>query len=197
MYISILFCFVCSLYHLFRLIKLGNPKDYSKASGNVNAAVKYSMTIAMSPKKKESAYLHLPTYTAGILYHVGTFISFLLVIPFLLEIDLLETLKIALSIFLSISTICGVCIFVKRIFSKDLKLISNADDYISNFLVTCFQLATVLHFYDTGLLYYIFASLLFIYIPFGKLKHFIYFFAARYQLGLFFGHRGTWPVKNK
>ena len=192
-----LFCIVVSLYHLVRIIRLGNAKDYSKPAGDVKAAVKYSMTVAMSPTKKESAYLHLPTYAAGILYHIGTFVSFLLLVLFILEIEFPNILNILLSVFLSITTICGVSILIKRMFSKDLKLISNPDDYISNILVTAFQLVTVLHLINSGYILFIFASVLFLYIPFGKLKHFIYFFAARYQLGLFFGHRGTWPVKNK
>jgi hypothetical protein len=32
-----------------------------------------------------------------------------------------------------------------------------------------------------------------LYIPAGKLRHTVYFFAARYHLGYFFGWRGVWP----
>jgi hypothetical protein len=45
-------------------------------------------------------------------------------------------------------------------------------------------------------LYFIAISLLFLYFPLGKLKHAIYFFAARYQLGFFYGWRGVWPPQN-
>jgi hypothetical protein len=44
--------------------------------------------------------------------------------------------------------------------------------------------------------YFICAGLLFLYLPLGKLKHSLYFFAARYHLGFFYGWRGIWPVKN-
>ena len=41
--------------------------------------------------------------------------------------------------------------------------------------------------------YYLTYSLLMLYIPIGKLRHTVYFFAARYHLGYFFGWRGVWP----
>jgi hypothetical protein len=43
--------------------------------------------------------------------------------------------------------------------------------------------------------YFIFAGVLFLYLPSGKLKHSLYFFAARYHLGFFYGWRGIWPLK--
>ena len=39
------------------------------------------------------------------------------------------------------------------------------------------------------------AAALFFYLPLGKLKHLVYFFAARYQLGIFYGRRGVWPAR--
>jgi hypothetical protein len=42
---------------------------------------------------------------------------------------------------------------------------------------------------------FIYAAFLFLYIPFGKLKHTVYFFSSRIYLGKFFGKRGVWPVK--
>jgi hypothetical protein len=43
--------------------------------------------------------------------------------------------------------------------------------------------------------YFLCASLLLLYLPMGKLKHALYFFAARYHLGFFYGWRGIWPLK--
>ena len=75
-----LFAFAISiamlLYQFFKLISAGNPVDYSKPSGSIRDGVIYSFTTAMSPFEKESAYMHLPTYVAGIIFHIGTFLSF-------------------------------------------------------------------------------------------------------------------------
>ena len=116
------------------------------ASGKERTAVAYSFTGAMSPLKKESAFLHLPTYSAGLIYHRG---------------------------------------------------LSSPDDYISNILVTIFQFTTALVILIPSCepVYYFFTGLLLPYFPLGKLKHAVYFFAARYHLGVFFGHRNVWPPK--
>jgi hypothetical protein len=120
-------------------------------------------------------------------------------------------IALAIMIFLGISFSSGVAIFVKRILKKELRALSNPDDFISNLLVTLFQLATislilfriVLSSYHPAvqllngsivqLLYYFSFSLLMLYLPMGKLRHTVYFFAARYHLGYFFGYRGVWP----
>src|SRR5512135_3440671 len=64
--------------HFIRLLKLGSPKDLSLPKGKSGPGVRYAYTGAMSPARKESAYLHLPTYTAGLIYHSGTFLSLVL-----------------------------------------------------------------------------------------------------------------------
>jgi nitrate reductase gamma subunit len=204
------------LLHFFRLIKLGAPRDLSEPSGSVTAGVKYSITGAMLPSKKESAYKHLPTYTAGIVFHLGSFLVLLLFL--LLFFDAVwgfffqhKIVSIFISTFLCITTGCGIGLIIKRISSKKLRPISNVDDYFSTIIVTLFHLISALlfsaftfhdifHQYFTseihaGIIctYFIVATLFFLYLPFGKLKHAVYFFAARYHLGFFYGRRGTWP----
>jgi hypothetical protein len=61
-------CFGACLWHFLRLIRLGKPKDLSKKSGNMARAQRYAYTTAMLPAQKESAYLHIPTFTAGIFF---------------------------------------------------------------------------------------------------------------------------------
>jgi nitrate reductase gamma subunit len=192
-------CLVSCLFHFVRLIRLGNPTDYAVRAGDTTKAVSYSFTGAMSPAKKESAYLHLPTYTAGILYHLGTFLSILIFFLFLAGVKFSSTLSLVVAIFISTTTISGLMILVKRIIKPSLSSLSNPDDYISNILVTLFQALTAAFLLDQvfEISYFVSASVLLIYLPLGKLKHAIYFFAARYHLGYYFGYRGTWPpIKN-
>ena len=191
--ISLSVSFIAFLYHVIRLIRYGKPRDFSKPAGNLGNAMVYSFTGSMSPAKKESAFLHLPTYTAGVVYHLGTFLSFALFFIFVFKIGLDREIKYFLSVFLSVSVFCGIGILLKRIFSYELRELSNPDDYISNILVTGFQVFTILFLYFSTIGYFLIFSLLLIHIPLGKLKHLYYFFAARYHLGLFYGWRGTWP----
>jgi hypothetical protein len=193
-----LICFITLTYHFLRLIRLGPPKDYSQKKGNLKTAISYSLTGAMNPFKKESAYLHFPTYTAGLIYHSGTFISFALYFLFLFNVRFADSIQWVLFCVLIASCLSGLGIFIKRVTVKKLKHLSNPDDYISNLLVTGFQIFTpaVLIKETFSPFYFLFTALLFLYLPLGKLKHSVYFFAARYHLGFFYGWRGIWPLKN-
>jgi nitrate reductase gamma subunit len=194
---AFLICCISLIYHLARLIRLGLPKDYSSKIGDPKSAVFYSFIGGMNPLKKESAYLHFPTYTAGILYHIGTFVSAALFFFFLFNISLTSSLQLVPAFILIASGISGIGIFLKRVFLKKLRFLSNPDDYISNLLVTLFQVLTLFMLFTETVspYYYILTGLLFLYLPLGKLKHSIYFFAARFHLGYFYGWRGIWPAK--
>ena len=196
-YFSLACCCLSCLYHFIRLISLGYPVDYSQKTGNIGAATRYAFTGAMSPLKKESAYLHLPTYAAGLLYHIGTFISISLFFLFLFKIEIQAWPQWILIGILLLTGFSGLGILIKRLIKKELRFLSNPDDYISNILVTVFHFMTALILYNKSSfpVYFIAASVLMLYLPLGKLKHTVYFFAARYHLGFFYGWRGVWPPK--
>ncbi len=195
---AFILCVMSLLYHVARLVRMGAPRDYSIRKGNVGSTVAYSFIGAMNPARKESAYLHLPTYTAGVIYHIGTFASLVLALFYFFSDVPGGTIRWILAGLLSVSVLCGIAIFIKRLLKKNIRSLSNADDYIANFLVTIFQLVSLsmlvtqsgepLYFFVTGLLLF--------YAPVGKLKHALYFFMARYHLGLFYGWRGVWPLRS-
>jgi len=223
-YIALLFCLSICFFHFFKLISLGAPKDLSKKSGSISAGVLYSNTVAMSPVQKESAYKHIPTYIAGIMLHIGSFVAILCFVILFFDLyteDAVSTfffqqrlISTFISCILWMSSCCGIVLIIKRVVSTKLRSISNADDFISTGLVTLFLLISAKLFTVYGFhnlfhqffshqlhelifcAYFIFATLLFIYIPIGKLKHVVYYFAARYHLGFFYGRRGTWPPKS-
>jgi hypothetical protein len=180
-----------------RLSQLGAPGDFSRPKGKPVPAIVYSFLGAMSPGKKESAYLHLPTYVAGLLYHAGTFFSIVLFFPLFLNTRLEGWWRgIAVGILL-FSAFSGVGILIKRFAIKKLRLLSTLDDYLSNVLVTLFQVLTLemLMWEAIAPIYFLCVGVLLLYLPLGKLKHVLYFFAARFQLGLFYGRRGVWPLR--
>jgi nitrate reductase gamma subunit len=201
----LMICFAACLWHFLRLIRLGKVKDLSRKSGNIAQAEVYSYTTAMLPAQKESAYLHIPTFTAGILFHLGSFIGLILfVVFFFAEPEIFRTylvlaiLFLLLLIGLAVSAMCGFGLMLKRIFSKKLRDLSTIDDYLSNFLTTFFQICTGFYLIFGGVFapyYYIAVSVFLLYIPVGKLRHVIYFFAARHQLGYFYGWRNSWPPR--
>ncbi len=195
--ITLFVCLLSCFYHFYRIVSLGNPPEYARRAGHIGNAVRYSFTGAMSPKVKESAYMHMPTYIAGIIYHIGTFLAIFLFILALFNIWLHDWFMWGAVVVLVSAGLCGIGILFKRINKHELRSLSNPDDYISNILVTAFQFFTALAMSDAIFVpaYFIITSLLLLYFPMGKLKHAIYFFAARYHLGYFYGWRGVWPPK--
>lgn len=197
------FCFTTFLYRLIYLLSLGLPKDLSKETGSVKSGILYSFTGAMSPKEKESAFLHLPTYAAGMLYHIGIFSSLLffiwVIFTLFAPLTLPSLVGTGLVILLSLSFMAGFSILIKRVISKELRYLSCADDYISNFLTTISLAATILYILlpQSRIIYFIIMAMLFTWMPIGKTRHLLYFFFARIHLGFFYGRRGAWPTANK
>jgi len=184
----------------FALVILGKPEDLSVSSGNVTKGVVYSFTKAMAPGAKESAYLHMPTYAGGIIYHLGTFLSLALFFVLIVGFPSFNNpLKLIFSVLLFISFFAGFAILIKRILNKDLKSLSGFDDYISNIITSLAQVMTAVYLLipDAEIFYYLSVALFFIWLPLGKTKHLLYFFFARYHLGFFYGWRGTWPQKSE
>lgn len=190
---------ISSILIIYKIIRAGHPRDFSHPLGKVGPAVFYSFTGGMSPLKKESAYLHLPTYIAGMFYHVGTFVAFFLLIIIFFNIYLNSWLINASFVFLILTSMCGFSILLKRIFKTKLRNLSNPDDYVSNLIVTVFQILTAISLVQNPFLPYLFvcSTVLFLIIPIIKLRHSIYFFASRIQLGMFYGWRGVWPLKKR
>lgn len=203
--VALAFCFVMMLAHFVRLVRLGKPKDFSVKSGSVAKGVAYANTVAMMPANKESAYMHLPTYAAGIIYHLGTFLSLLLFVLSLFNLNAYypQWLSLILAACLLVSGVCGTVLLIKRFVNKNLHSLANPDDYLSNFFTTLLHFATACYLAFAGCccavpyIYYISATLLLLYMPFGKLRHVVYYFAARYHLGFFYGWRNVWPPKEE
>ena len=200
------YCIVSLLAHFVKIVRLGAPKDKSEPSGSVKEGVVYANTIAMMPNQKESAYLHLPSYATGMLFHIGLFCCLLFFVlsffPFFNNWIGGCNWHYVLAIPTALGTICGIILFIRRLVSKDLKPFTMPDDYISCGLVTLFQLMTTLYLLlpaagAVNTIYYISSILLFLYMPLGKLRHAVYYFAARYHLGFFYGWRNVWPNHEK
>lgn len=190
-------CLISFSLHFLRLLKLGKPREHAARAGSPLAGITYSFTTAMNPRNKESAFLHLPTYSAGILFHIASFISIVLYFFILFQKVPAGVTGTLLAIAALVGGLAGLSMLAKRILSKNLRFLSKPDDYISNLLVSLFQFFTALVILYDGFhqLYLVLAGALFLYMPLGKLKHIVYFFAARYHLGLFYGWRGVWPLR--
>lgn len=176
-------------------LAFGAKPIYAPAKGESGHGVFYSFVTGMLPWKKESAVKHLPTYVAGIFYHLATFLSlfalgasFIRYAPSFMATKLWQfTLLLGLT--------AGLWLFAKRILLRRMRVISIVDDFLANFLVNCFvaaALATSLSSRNEAALF-ITAAALFVYVPLGKIRHCVFFFFSRYFWGVFCGRRAVLP----
>jgi hypothetical protein len=186
---------------LYLMLQVGSGirlKDRAAGRGRPVPAVVYSLTCAMLPWKKESARLHLPAYTLGLLYHAGGFLSFFWLAVLFVGAGLPRVVTTASMGLLTAATACGFALLIRRIANPKLRHFSTPDDYFSNLLVTGFQALTAAALAYESLVpgLFVYAGTLMLYIPLGKLRHAIYFGFARIYLGIFYGHRGVWPARD-
>jgi len=176
-------------------------KNPAPARGKIGRSIFYSFTGAMSPTKKESAYLHLPTYAGGMIFHIGLFSSFAYFVILLFKVGLPGWVNLTFLIILVSGSVSGLLILIKRMSVGQMRRLSNPDDYFSNMLVTGFQIIILLVIMGVNIEQFLllYCALLLIYIPVGKLRHSFYFFTTRIALGIYYGQRGIWgrkPVKD-
>lgn len=165
------------------------------AAGNPVAGVRYAFTGAMLPQAKESVRMHLPSYAAGIIFHIGTFAALGLLVTTLAGLGLPAVLAWAAAIPPLVGAAGGLALLVKRVATPHLRSLSSADDFLANLLTTLFAAlagAATLHPPLTPA-WFVAAVLLFLYAPLGKIRHCVFFFSSRAYLGAFFGYRGTFP----
>jgi nitrate reductase gamma subunit len=116
-----------------------------------------------------------------------------------LGISLSATLTLAGRIILIAGLISGLALLIKRILKPHMRSLSNGDDHLANILVDLLLLSALTSSF-TGTAQTAFlaiAIIIFVYIPFGKLRHCAFFFYSRILFGEFFGRRGVLPHPSK
>lgn len=176
----------------------GGRAEFSAPSGRAISGIIYNFTIAMLPSHKESISKHPVEFVIGLLMHIGVFISILKVFILLVSPATIPLIPSFISILLGISVMCGFYLFVRRMIAIDLRSMSAPDDYISILLTIGLMIMAIAH--ETGQIssdvFLIYASILFFYLPLGKLKHVLFFFIARAEYGGRLGYRGVYPAHN-
>jgi nitrate reductase gamma subunit len=196
---SVLFCLVVLMVMLVRTFAFGRRPTYAHPRGSKFAGILYAFGVGMLPWEKESAGKHIWTYTGGILYHLGILMVIMFLATMLLGISLTQTFLQAVQIILVIGLVSGVALFIKRILKPQMKSLSGGNDYLANILVDLLLLFALAATFAEAMLgpFLAVAIIIFVYIPFGKLRHCVFFFYSRVLFGDFFGKRGVLPHPSK
>ena len=187
---------VCALGIAFRIRDIMNRpyrRDLSRARGNTRRGVLYAFTLGMAPWEKESTRRHWISYFRGIFYHLGIFLAFavLFASPWLLSIP---QPIIWLAMFVTgLGAVFGFTGILVRLTEVDVRILSVPDDYFSVFLSSLFVALASLTLFAPSVLpvFYLVAVVLLVYIPYGKIRHCVYFFYSKFFFGLGYGRRGV------
>ena len=149
----------------------------------------------MLPRHKESVRNHPFKFVVGMVMHLGVIAALAgaLMLVFQPAAGVIWMARLR-PLFVA-GLAAAAYLFVRRCLSADLKAMSTPDDFLA-VLSTCGLLA-VMALVDAGphgpvaaLLY---TAALLVYVPLGKLRHAVFFFAARAEYGGRLGWRGVYP----
>ena len=192
---SVLFCLVGLTVLVTRTFTFGKKPTYAYPRGNRFSGVVYAFGKGMLPWEKETAARHIWTYTGGIVYHLGIFAAMLFLATVLLGVSLFNTLLQIMRILLVTGLVSGLALFIKRMRKPHMRFLSSGDDYLANILVDLLLLSALATTFSETMFvpFAVIAIIIFIYIPFGKIRHCVFFFYSRILFGDFFGRRGVVP----
>ena len=196
--LSATFALAALTLQVIRTFSFGKKPVYSRAQGSATKGILYAFGQGMMPWEKESTAKHLPTYFAGVLYHLGVIASFIALFTSLIQIMVPHGFIYFLRITLMLGIASGIGLMAKRVSLNYMRAISCADDFVSNSLVTLFSVSALLALFRVSLIpmFHGASIILFLYIPFGKIRHCIFFFYSRILFGQFFGRRGVLPHRS-
>lgn len=192
---AFLFCALALYGRARALCGLKFKPDLARPRGDPPKGVLYALTLSLLPWAKESTRQHWAGYLRGILFHLGIFggLGMLLMAPSAETAS--PAVRITMAAIISIGLAGGLIGLGQRVLEVNLRTLSNPDDYASVLLVNAFMamaLWTVLRPEVAAYLYLV-AESMFVYIPFSKIRHCLYYFFSRYFFGINFGRRGVLP----
>jgi hypothetical protein len=175
--------------------RAGGRRDHSRRAGSPGRGLVYNFTVAMTPAHKEAVSRHPVKFALGVLMHAGVAVALLCVGLLVAWPDGGYRLLALTRPLTGLALLAGSYLLVQRTLSPTLRAMSAPDDYVAT-LASCGLLALaavrpIAPGDETALLLY--AALLLIYLPLGKLRHVVFFFVARADYGRRLGYRGVYP----
>jgi len=170
-------------------------RDFSRRAGSPLRGLLYSFTGAMLPWHKETIRGHPMQFAAGLLMHAGVILCLLSAVLLAASPELGQRVWSELRLPLLLPLVASVYLLARRVWSPTLRTLSVPDDYLAVLVTTgLLTLGAVGSAFAAGqTVFLIYCSLLLVYLPLGKLRHAVFFFIARGDLGRRLGYRGVYP----
>ena len=182
------------VYLVWRTRSVGDRPLNSAPAGKRWPGVVHAFGRDMLPWEKESIRLNPLTFLGGALYHLGVFVGVLYVLVRVL-LPGVHLPAVALRLAVAVGVLAGLALLLKRVVKPELRVLSVPDDYGANLMVDAFLLLALAESYIPRLepVLLVWVSLLFLYVPVGKIRHCFFFFYTRILYGAFLGRRGVFP----
>jgi nitrate reductase gamma subunit len=179
-----------------RTLSYGRRPDLSEPAGQAGKGVLYAFGRGML--EKESVALHRLTFAGGIIYHAAIFAA----LTYLFWVAAFPSAARPVQVFRAVlipGTAVGLGLLFRRAAKTNLRRLSCPDDFLANLFVDIFLAVTALHTFVPGLesLLLATATLLFVYVPLGKIRHCVFFFYTRLTFGVRFGRRAALPGSSR
>jgi hypothetical protein len=171
-------------------------RNFSRPSGNSFQGILYNFTTGMLPEHKESLRLHPVKFCLGLIMHLGALAAIAKALWLLAVPGATIWLPAATVPALSLAAACGIVLFISRLQTPHLRVMSSPDDYLAVLATILISAAAALQeaaIVPTAV-YLMFSAALFFYLPLGKLRHVLFFFVARAEYGGRLGFRGVYPA---
>ncbi len=183
---------------VLRLRTGSTPAPLAPARGSAAVGVLYAFTVAFAPWAKESASRHLPSYAAGIAYHVAVFTALVRLVHSLFGTPLPPVVNAATAALIAVGLMAGTALLLKRCADPRLRAISVPEDFFANGLVDLTLAAAFATAMSSGALpvFQIVGAVLLLYAPLGKLRHMLFLLTSRRVLGATLGRRGVRPASH-
>ncbi len=174
----------------------GGRREYGRSAGSAWQGLIYNFTAAMSPAHKETASRHAGEFALGVVLHLGVVAVAGAALLWLVWTRGGEAAFAVVRPIAGLALLAGLILQIRRALSGTLRAMSTPDDYVAN-AATCLLLAAAALFAGTRghVIFVLGAVLVLLYLPLGKLRHSIFFYAARADLGRRLGRRGVYPPR--
>lgn len=201
--LSFFICVALLSFEIVSTLAFGKRSRFAQPKASGLRGVFYAFGRGMMPWEKESAAKHPLTYFAGVAYHVGIFTALLYLFCIALFVELGVLTLSLLRLLLILGFLSGSGLLLRRAFRSSMRKLSSPDDYASNLIVDAILLLAAIdthfgsatHLADTTWLLLLGSIIMFLYIPFGKIRHCFFFFYVRVFFGQFYGRRGVLPPR--
>ncbi len=198
--------YIARLTWLLRF-KAGKERQAPTGTGSTRprASIIYSWLNIANPAAMESTRTKLFLYGQFVVFHLGVVaaIGLSFVIPYVPRLLQSSGLVLVLQIIIGGACAVGVMRIVRRVGSIYMRALSSPDDHFALVLLTTwffFAFLSVPNSAASGewhlLTYFFMTAFFLIYVPFGKISHYLYYPFTRYYLGKTMGRRGVYPIKS-